>query len=213
MFKYIKIDKLYEESKTKLSKKDIENNDTLFSTELQKIIDSYNNVTEDIIKDLYLLYEEDDEFISNRIMKLIIKEFDLKNINNYEYIEDVHLNNDIIIKLYNSINDNIIIDYICKLSLYYKEVYLVNCFYDNPFNNIFYVVCKNKIGKIDKLRLSKHDYITNINENKQNIYMFLYSCFYSIQYILICYYINRSPGIIRTLDIYKSKYKSFNFIR
>lgn len=214
MFKILKLNKPYEEVNEKLTNDDVNNDDVVFSKELLEISNYYNMVSEDVIKELYLLYEDDDEDISNNILKLLMKEFNINDIKNYEYIEKVHLNNNIIIKLFNTINDNIIIDYIGKLTLCYDEVYLVNCFLDNPFNNIFYVVCKNKNNNdISNIKLNTHDYMTNINENKHDIYLYLYTCYYSTMYILQCYFVNKGSTIIKTLNLYKSKYKSYNYIK
>lgn len=140
-------------------------------------------ITTDNIVNIYPIYDYSTKTINGYIKYLLIDNFKLdKQINIISFNDTNEIDvkdNEIIIKFVNNINDIRIVNIISKLTLFYKDVYIVNLIYDNPIDDIYYVVCKNKINNNDnKLNINNYDYITDINENKQLIYVFLYTCYY-----------------------------------
>ena len=159
----------------------VDDKDIIFAHYLNKL---HNQITTDNLIYVWPLVDYQEETISDYIKKQLIEEFKLNK--SFELItldtqKQIQLsdNNDIVIKLVDNINNKQTIDFICKLTLYYKYVYIVNFIYNNPIDNIFYVVCKDKNNKeTTNINISSSDYITNINENRRDIFKYLYTCYY-----------------------------------
>lgn len=139
-------------------------------------------ITTDNIINIYPLIDYSMDILNDYIKSLLINNFSLNNNINIQSIDnkiDIKNKDDKVFKFINKINDIRVINSISKLILYYKFVYIVNFVYDNPINDIFYVICKNKINDDNiVINIYDNDYVTNINENKEDIYIFLYMCYY-----------------------------------
>ena len=145
----------------------------------------HKEITTDNLISVYPLVDYSRKMIEAYIRHLLIEKFELDNsisIISFDYKEGMQISeHDMVIK-FGCINDVRLIDLISKLTLYYKDVYIVNFIYDNPLDDSYYVVVKgvnNTVNKqIEHLVVNNYDYITNINENKEDIYMFLYTCYF-----------------------------------
>ena len=180
------------------------NHNYIFVDYLQRL---HNEITTDNLISIYPLIDYSKKTIDGYIKSLLVNSFDLNDDIKITSFEETHMipigKHNIIIKFVNGINDNRIVSLISKLTLYYKDVYIVNFIYTNPLEDVYYVVCKeachhdlplgaykNVDKQIDSsgqqslleqsetLVINNFDYITDINENKESIYMFLYACYF-----------------------------------
>lgn len=146
------------------------------------LITLHKEITTDNLISIYPLVDYSKKTIEGYIKSLLIKDFNLNEnitITPFEEIHEIPISeHNIIIKFVNGINDNRLVSLISKLTLYYKDVYVVNFIYSNPLDDIYYVVCKDVCRDGLPLGVNNYDYITDINENKESIYMFLYSCYF-----------------------------------
>ena len=95
--------------------------------------------------------------------------------------DNITLSKNMVIPLINTINDLLIVDMIGNLSVIYENVYLCNTFYDNPLDNVFYIVCVNKIKDDNNFTLNLN-YFFNINFNKSLIYDMILSVYNSYNF-------------------------------
>lgn len=153
----------------------------IFADYLRKL---HKEITTDNLISIYPLIDYSKKTIEGYIKSLLIKGFGLNENTTITPFEETHTipinEHNIVIKFVNGINDNRLVSLISKLTLNYKDVYIVNFIYSNPLDDIYYVVCKNSLplGDRNELVANNYDYITDINENKESIYMFLYSCYF-----------------------------------
>ena len=154
-----------------------QNDDVIFSKLLD---DLHRAITIENLINVYPIYDYKHSVIDNRIRRELINKFNLDKDFVYLSIDDIKdVNNNIVIKLVENINDKRVVDFISKLTMYYKDVFIVNFIYDNPIDDIFYVICKNKLDDTPlTLTISEYDYITNIDNNRNDIFVFLYTCYY-----------------------------------
>ena len=202
----LKIDRKF----TKLESKQNDIN-KIFATDLHKMendITETINGNEELVNFIYPILTE---YTDKDILEVINKHFNINCDTINKFDKNIKLTNDIIIKVINNINNYIVINSICNLNNIYKEVYICNTFYDNPQNNIHYVVCKDNnkdINNKDTNNYNSFEVISDnicMNDNLENIYDYLYSYYSSIQYLISIF--NKKDIDSKAYNIYCSHYK------
>ena len=118
-------------------------------------------------------------------LEVINKEFGIDCSEIQRFDKSTKMENNMVIRIVNNINNLIVINTASNLFNYYEEVYLCNLYYDNPAYNIHYIVCKNKKQEMETL-----DIITDcicLNSNMENIYVYLYAYLASITTLISLY--------------------------
>ena len=189
-------------------------------SELDVKSDNYNKVFSSMLKNMEVeiinklsnnelinfIYPTINVYNDEDKINLLNKHFNIncKNIN--EFSQNIKLDDNIIISIINNLNNNEVINSVCNLINIYKEVYICNLYYDNPYFNIHYVICKNKITDDNKLKIINNNICINNNLNK--IYKYLYSYYSSLLYIIKLY--NKKNVDVKKLyneycDLYKDQ--------
>lgn len=162
----LKIDKPYKYYIDNNKEYDVfDNNSLIFSDEIK-----------DIWRDSYSLLSVNKSIKSIENQDIIINQhYDGYKL--YLFKELIELDNNIVVKFVNNINDNRAIDLIGQLSTIYNDVTLCTTNVNSPLYNIHYLICKNKK---DNCKITIQDYsILSINENIKDIYIYLYT-YYSL---------------------------------
>ncbi len=191
-----------------------EDNKILFdnNTFSDTILNIFNDIYLKLTKDndlLYHVYPIDTKISADKILKYINEYFNTSIKNIIYFDNDIRLDKEILIKFINNINKTSTIDIISNLSIIYKDVILFNLYYDNPADNIFYVICKNKICNDNCININKYNSM-NINKNKSYIYDFLFSYYIGLTDIINTYDHLDDKQNINTYTIYVQNFKDMS---
>lgn len=182
-----------------------ENNN--FSNTLQNI---FNNIQNKLLQNKDLLYHVfpiDNEIKEDKKISYINKYFETSIKDITILGNNIKLFDEMLIKIDNDkINKSEVIDIISNFSILYKDVILFNLYYDNPINNIFYILCKGKQTNINEIKINKN-YSLNINKNKSYIYDFLFSYYASLTNIINIFDNLDNKQNINMYKIYLSNFK------
>jgi len=150
----------------------------------ENIKQAYQN-SYDIISKRKDLEEIEDQDV---IIKKIFESYKI-----FTFYDDIVLDDNIVVKFVNNLNDKRAFDLIGQLSTIYENVVICTTFVNNPLLNIHYLICKNKKNTNQEL----HEYsITSINKNVINLYTYLFT--YSIT-IRKNSYLNKHKKIIEKI--------------
>ena len=159
--------------------------------------DMKEKITIEKLEEIYPIFDVAEKKKEKAIQEHIAKNFSLNNFKIIPPNEFKNINSNVVVKFRGIMNREYSVNFVGKMTNYFNEVYLVNFIIDNPIDDIFYLICKNKTASEPlTVNIYENDYNTNINENRRDIFSFMYSCYYYWNY-LIYIMIQETKTIIR----------------
>ena len=168
-------------------------------------------ITIENLEEIYPLFDMTEKKKEKIIREHISKNFSVDSFKIILPTDFKDINENIVVKFRGIMNREYSVNFVGKMTKYYNEVYLVNFIIDNPLDDVFYLVCKNKINTEPlTVNIYENDYNTNINENRRDIFSFMYLCYYYWDYLV--YVLKQKTKTIIKNRVLQNHFKTLKYV-